>query len=696
MSARKPPMQYALLVAALMQILPMAAMAAEKAEKSDKATKADKEEDSGKACEDCPDYSGWSKWFELGVGVQSDDSYHFGRYTGLEEEGAVINANAEASYRAKTGGGYMNAKVTDLGLDSRNVKVEAGRQGKYGVAVEYDQVPNFLKQYPGTSIKTERDRTGVKFTAVPGKDWEITGFYRHEEKNGTKEVGSTFGFSQTQILPVDFSYETNDFGLNLGYKGEKLQALIAYTGSLFNNDKNAITWPNSLPPPATGQIAEYPDNQAHQISALLGYQLTDSTRIGAKLAFGRMTQDQNFLPYSYGGVLPATSSLDGEVKTTLAKLDISSRPSPRLRLEGSYTYSDRDNNTPVNTYNYVITDTILSPDARQNRPYSFEQHLLRLKAGYKLPKDADLSGGYDYDKMDRSYQQVKETEDKTLWAKLKLRPMDTVETSLKVSHASRDASSPEVSSPGAAYQNPSYPESGVTYAGMTLPNPLMLAFEYADRTRDKVGFDVSYNPQAKLTLGFALDYYKDDYQHMDLGLTKATGLSFTPSLTYLFSENLTASAYYSYEKLRSDQTGAEWISGLYLGGGASCSFGPCWIESDSNTTQTVGLSVNWKAIPDKLDVGADLVYADFTGKIRYHNEPSLPDLSSTLTALGVHGTYKKSDNLSFRADYRYEHYKDSDWANIPESLLTTVDTLGVTPRNQETHLIYLSVRYAFK
>lgn len=683
----KPPMRYALLVVALMQILPMAAMAAEKGEKAAKATKADKDEETGAACEDCPDYSGWSKWIELGIGSQSDDAYHFGRYSGQEEEGAYINANAEAAYRAKTGGGYMNARVRDLGLDSRNVMVEAGRQGKYGVAVEYDQVPNFLKQYPGVAIKTERERTGVKFSAVPGKDWEITGFYRHEEKDGTKEVGSTFGFSQTRILAAPVSYETNDFGLNLGYKGERLQALIAYSGSLFNNGHDAITWPNSLPPPATGQIAEAPDNQSHQISALLGYQLSDRTRLGAKLAFGRMTQDQDFLAYGTSSGFPATSNLDGEVKTTLVKLDISSRPSPRLRLEGSYTYSDRDNNTPVNTYNYVITDTVVSPDARQNRPYSFEQNLLRLKAGYRLPKDMDISGGFDYDKMERSHQQVKETEEKTLWAKLKLRPTDTVETTFKLSHGSRDASAAVVSSPGAAYQNPSYPESGVVYPGMTLPNPLMLAFELADRTRDKVGFDVSYNPQAKLTLGFALDYYKDDYKNMELGLTEATGLSLTPNLTYLFSEDLTASAYYSYEKLKSGQSGREWIAGLHIDD---------WAESDSNTTQMVGLSLNWKAIPDKLDVGADLVYADFTGKIRFENEPALPDLSSTLTAIGVHGIYKKSDQLSFRADYRYERYKDSDWANIPESLLTTVDTLGVTPRKQETHLIYFSVRYAFK
>lgn len=677
MSASNPPLRYALLVAALMQILPVTASAA----------KADKEdEDAGKICDDCPDASGWTKWVEVGAGVLSDDSYHFGRYTGQADSGGYTNADAEVSYRAKSNGGYLNAKVIDLGLDSREVVVEAGRQGKYGVTVEYDQIPNFRKQYDsGVSLKTERNRAGIKFSAIPGRDWAITGYYRHEKKDGTKDVGATFGYSPTAILPVAFDYQTDDFGLNLGYKGERMQAQIAYAGSLFKSDSTGIDWANPNPANPDGRIAEAPDNQSHQISAMLGYQWSEHTRIGGKLALGRMTQDQAFLPYGTTYGLSTPGSLDGQVDTALAQFNINSRPSPRLRLDASYTYSNRDNKTPVNTYDYVITDTILSPDARQNRPYSFKQNLLRLKAGYKLRNDMDLSGGYDYDDMDRSYQQVAETRDQTVWARIAVRPAETVETTLKISRSARDASAAAVSSPEAAYQNPSFPESGVIYSGTMAPNPLMLAFELADRNRDKVGFDVSYQPLSKLSLGLGLDYYKDDYKDMELGLTKATGLTATPSLTYVFSERLSASAYYTYDKLSSDQTGREWVSGLTTSP---------WVESDGNTTQTVGLSANWKAIPDKLDLGADLVYADFTGKIHYDSTP-LPDLSAKLTSLGIHGTYKLKENLTLRADFRHERYKESDWANValPSAL---VDTLGTTPQEQKVNLIYLSVRYTFK
>jgi MtrB/PioB family decaheme-associated outer membrane protein len=392
--------------------------------------------DDDKACEDCPDYSGWSGWVEGGIASQSKDDFHFGRYTGYDKSGATLILDGEGRYRGKDGS-YVDILAVDLGLESRDLVVGGGKQGVYGVEFEYDQVPNFRKQLGSTTLTTERDRTGIKFTRVPQTNWEITGHYRHEQKDGTKDVGATFGMnvSQVQILPVAFKYQTDDFGLEMNYKGDKLQAQLAYAGSLFKNDQSSIPFSQTdVFGTHNGSIAESPDSESHQISGLMGYQLSDSTRLGAKLAFGHMTQNESFVPYTVNpgiatGLLPA-SSLDGKVDTTLASFDINSRPSPRLRLDASYTYSDRDNKTPVNSYSYVIADSANAPAAamRTNRPYSFEQKLLRTKVGYKLLKDTDISAGFDYDQMNRTYQQAEETKDQTLWTKLRLHPTATVDT----------------------------------------------------------------------------------------------------------------------------------------------------------------------------------------------------------------------------------------------------------------------------
>ncbi len=658
MSANTFPLKYALLLAALAQCMPTAAFAAE----------SDKKAESAKVCEDCPDPMGSTGWVEFGIGNQSDDSYHFGRYTGHEEAGALVNLNGEVSYRGGLNGAYLDGKLENLGLESRSVSLQGGRQGKYDIAVEYDQLPNFRKDLASASLQTERDRMGVKFSLISGKAWQVGGYYRREEKDGVRDIGAGFGFDNPQILAVPVNYQTDDFGLSLGYQSERLQAHLAYAGSLFKNEFDSITWNNPRGGPATGRIAESPDNEFHQISAKLGYQLSERTRLGATFSQGRMTQDQAFLPFNTAGVVAPVANLNGEVETTLAKVDINTRPSSRLRFDASYTYSDRDNTTPVNNYAYLLTDTALSPATRFNRPYSFKQNLLRIKAGYKLAGGADLSGGFDNDKIQRTYQHAEETEDHTLWAKLKMEPVEGLETTFKLSHADRDAS---------AYDPTAFQSS---------ESPLMKAFELVDRSREKVGVDLAYAVRENLNLGFSLDYYVDKYEHQILGLTEASGVTLTPSVNYTFNENLTASAYYTYERLQSAQSGNQWLTFPLVPDVP-------WFEADTNETGTFGMSLNWKAIPKKLDIGADLVYSEFSGKMYYDAGGDLPEVTSSLAALSLHGTYKMQDNVSFRVDYRYERYREHDWANVS---LPTVAILGIVPEKQETHLIFLSLRYAFK
>jgi MtrB/PioB family decaheme-associated outer membrane protein len=298
MRTKKHPMRYALLAAAIMQAFPGAVSAT----------------DAGAApeCEDCPATSGRSAWVEGAVGAQSDDSYHFGRFTGYQDNGLFLNAGGEYRYRGEDDARYVEVDAIDLGLDSREVTLRAGRQGSYGFSLEYDELPNYRVSdtrspyissgdgqldlpadwLPGdttgnmptlagdlvaTPLETQRERLGARFSLVPARDWELSGHFRREQKDGTRDVGATIGstFNQTVILPVPVDYQTDDFGLAVGYKGQRLQARLAYAGSLFKNDAERIKWVNPFAPSASadGQMADSPDNEFHQISAQLGYQL---------------------------------------------------------------------------------------------------------------------------------------------------------------------------------------------------------------------------------------------------------------------------------------------------------------------------------------------------------------------------------------------------------------------------------------
>ena len=64
---------------------------------------------------------------ELGVGYVTDDAYRFGRYTGLEEEGAYLLGDITA-HRYGEEGEFWQARGTNLGLDSRYLRLDFGFQ----------------------------------------------------------------------------------------------------------------------------------------------------------------------------------------------------------------------------------------------------------------------------------------------------------------------------------------------------------------------------------------------------------------------------------------------------------------------------------------------------------------------------------------------------------------------------------------
>ena len=73
-------------------------------------------------CSKCPFPKGYQADATLGGGYLDESSAKFGRYTGLDDKGGYVVADAEGSYTAESGYGF-SYELTDLGLDSRAIDI---------------------------------------------------------------------------------------------------------------------------------------------------------------------------------------------------------------------------------------------------------------------------------------------------------------------------------------------------------------------------------------------------------------------------------------------------------------------------------------------------------------------------------------------------------------------------------------------
>ena len=140
--------------------------------------------------------------------------------------------------------------------------------------------------------------------------------------------------------------------MSLQYAKYHLQFELAYHMSLFDNDDRSLTWDNYDPDPppdtpATGSLALAPDNEFHQVTATLGYQLPRNTRFTGVRSTGILTLYLDFQPYCVGGGMPPRCDLEGVVWLTTAQLKVASRPLRKLGVCGGYTYNKRENDSCV-------------------------------------------------------------------------------------------------------------------------------------------------------------------------------------------------------------------------------------------------------------------------------------------------------------------------------------------------------------
>lgn len=558
---------------------------------------------------------------EVGAGYLSQSSFKLGEYTGLTDQGFYGIGNFLIRERAPYDSDstrYWEVEGRNLGLDSRELHAEFGKQGEYGVFLEYDEIPHFrfedaqtpylgaggnnltlpsnwvaakstqamtnlLPDLHNVEIKTERKRINFGLTRLFGPHWKFDGKFHHEHKDGIDTMGAVFGTNGgnpgAMILPYPVDYDTNRLDLSAQYAGRRLQVQFRYELSLFSDGNSYFRFQNpysSQPSgapwaPSTGyctpypscggigQMATPPDNHANSVTVAAGYNITDTTRMVGEVSWTRMEQNQSFIGYTANRNLTITTplprrSLQGLVDNTVVNLVLTSRPLPKFDFRTSYRLDNRDNQTPQDVWIAIANDA-------ENQPTAAAGGLINLPYSYTR-QQARLDAGYRVlpsTKFSIGYQYDNDWQN-----------FQEVSTLQEHTFKGRLSVTPfDMVNGWVEYRHGI--RTGTQYIA-NLPyllsnapqspgpndyenDPLLRKSFLADRTRDSARAVINFLPGSSFGLTLDNSFTNDAYTESSLGLTQQLTISSTVDASYSPNERITGHAFFTYENLQYKQKG---------------------------------------------------------------------------------------------------------------------------------------------
>lgn len=705
---------------------------------------------------------------EAGVGYVTRDSFKFGDYKGLQREGAHLIGNVSVVRRGEDNPGYVEVQGRNLGLDARSLSVQAGQQGNYGVRLEYDQIPKLWSDSyqtpfvnPGSTsltlpagwvrgantagmtalnasmhsfhVDTQRNTLSFGLTKQVVEGWDVEVRGKHEKKEGNRFIGAVIGNSggnpRAAILPEPVDYTTDEFEALLRYTSKKLQLQFGYFGSFFQDANNSLVWSNPYSDAATwgagvagkisrGHVGLPPDNQMHQISASGGYNFTKDTRLSGSLSYGRMTQNDAFLPYTVNTGLTVTtplprSSLDGKVNTTHADLKLSSKLMPKLNLTAAYRYDDRDNRTPQAQYLYIGGDSqnqqgVNSANARTNLPVGSTRQQIDAEADYHWTASTRFKLGYGYDWAKKTFEAITDERESTYKAEVHQHFSDAVSGGLGYAYSDRSTSAYNASAPFIATYSAGYVASQLNAAqplnGLWDNLPAQKKFFLAPRVRDKVRAFLNVAPTERIDLQFAVDYKDDSYKESQYGLQKARGWAASIDAGFNASDALTTHAFLSADNYGTLQRSLQFQNSITPAKSTPTTGQYDYTYDINDRTYAAGFGFRYRPLR-KYEFGADLTHVASTGEIRVTTMSGIPagsqalpmpDLSTRLARLDLFGSYELKKDVKLRVKYIYERYRSTDWAYDQVTANTMANVIGTNQLSTNYNVQYLGVSVAYQ
>ena len=668
---------------------------------------------------------------EVGIGLLSGasaDRALFGQHNGLRDRSSVGLLGLDYERRQPETGSLIRFEGIGLLGDTRELDLRWQRQGDWTVRAHYAQWVHrdALDTSAGDELQIERTRLGVRYSKIIGPRWQVAVSLRSENQQGSRLSG--VGFSCPSAVapdcgpttgtevgwavlirpePIDANHSQVD--ARVSYAAGALRLSAGYYGSFYRNRYGSLspevpaTLFNAAGTPLplseglrsilTQPVALAPDNQAHQIDLTATYGLTPTARVNLKLARGLATQHQDFAAAGLGSAPNGVTNLGGRVDSTLAQLGFSARPWARTAVRAKLRYSDRDDRTPLALYG------VEGASQYTNRRLPYTRTTGMLEASYQFSHDIRGTLGMDNETIDRGRFTPtsavagitalrQKTDETSVRAELRKRMNENFSASIALVSSRRDGSNWLRNNSGLGVTeepDPNDPSTGFS-TGVFMPT-------LADRQRDKVRLQASWQPTDDLALQFSSQNGRDRFDTPSAyGLRKAGMDQATVDASYAYSLRWQFTGYLSYgnETLRQARPGAA-------------------VLSLANTSTTLGLGVTGK-VSSALHVGGNVAYLDDRSRYRQTLDPAaspayatllaatggLPDIVLRQGTTRLFARYALDKQSDLQLDLIHQRSTWSDWAwsfdGVP---FATSDgtTVGQAVRQQVS---FVGIRYIYR
>ena len=661
-------------------------------------------------CAFCIYPEGWFGALDIGPGYSNDSSLKFADYRGIKEMGVFVSLDGDAHYLDENGR-YFDLYSRNLGLESRQLEMRGGRQGRIEIRLAYREIP----KYRGYGTQTQVQGVGSDQLVLPGNwvkapttsgmsalddsltpvalevkrkifeaglsfrmsgKWRYVADFQHTEKNGTRAFGAGVFTIQASHFPAPVDFSTNRVDMGLEYSSKRSRLRFGFRSMNFNNRYNSVSWENPFTPvgnTALLRAALEPDSEFYQFSLTGNFRPTARLRLSGQASLGRFTQDQSFVPYSsnpdFDDIQPPRTSLNGKLDTISLSARLRASLSQNLSLQLNMKYDDRDNRTPVDFYTPVITDLVQRPET-PNRPYSFTRGQYSVEFSYRANRPFSFNAGAKQKNYKRTLQSVRETRDSVWWGEVSIDHWSAAQLRLRLETSNRDISPyKQVSDPGLQ------------------ENILMRKFHLADRDRDRVLVELDLSPGDRLSAGISYFFSEDKYKQSILGLMKSNENNLSLDLGFAVRTNLSLHAFFNLDNYESDISGAEF------------DFATPWMAKTKDRFTTWGFGLSGK-LNDRLNISIDYVSSYSRGRISTDSgagEPPFPNLTTHLRNANIRLTYQASRKWGLTLQAEHENYDSSDWQidGLGNDGISAILTLGPVSPQYSVTVLRLLANYLF-